>query len=237
MKNYLFFFIIIAAVACKKETTTAVNPPANKNPVANAGGNKNIVLPVNSVTLTGTGTDEDGTITSYNWTYVSGPSQYNIVSAASAQTEINNLVKGIYQFQLQVTDNKGATGTDLVTVNVTETPPVNPPDAPPGVVIASAKIVQGNHPSDKANGDAMVYNDNGKWNLFLSNFSSVNGPDLRVYLATDASASVFIDLGKLKATSGNQTYAVSGNPNLSTYKFVIIWCKQFGIYFGGGELK
>ena len=83
----------------------------------------------------------------------------------------------------------------------------------------------------------MVFNDNGKWNLFLSNFLSAGGPDLHVYLATDAAASVFIDLGKLKSTSGNQTYAINGNPSLSNYKYVIIWCKQFGIYFGGGELK
>ena len=232
----LLFLFTLVFCSCKKEK---VNPPGttNKNPVASAGADKNIVLPANSITLNGTGTDEDGTIAGYNWTYISGPLQHSIVSPNTAQTEINNLVKGTYQFQLKVTDDKGASGTDLVTINVTENATTNPPDAPAGVVIASARIVQGKHPVDKANGDAQIYNDNGKWNLFLYNFASVGGPDLRVYLATDATASVFIDLGRLKANSGNQTYAISGNPNLSAYKYVIIWCKQFGVYFGGGELK
>ena len=237
MKKNLYLLFLLFLIACRKEEKIDLTMNGNKLPVANAGGNKNIVLPVNSITLTGTGTDEDGTITAYNWSYISGPAQYTIVSPNQSQTEINNLVKGQYQFQLKVTDNEGGEATDRVTINVTDNPTTNPPDAPAGTVIAAARIVQGNHPVDKANGDAMIYNDNGKWNLFLSNFSSVSGPDVRVYLSTDANASTFIDLGRLKAFSGNQTYAISGNPSLSTYKYVIIWCKQFGIYFGGGELK
>lgn len=237
MRKLFVIAAVIFFASCKKENTTTVTTPANKTPVANAGADKAIVLPANSVTLSGLGTDEDGTIASYQWTYVSGPDQYNIVSAGNAETVINNLTKGGYQFQLKVTDDKGATSTDIVTVTVSETAVTLPPDAPAGLVIASAKIVHGNFGGDKADGDAMVFDDNGKWNLFLSNFVSAGGPDLHVYLATDSAASVFIDLGKLKSTTGNQTYAISGNPSLSTYKYVIIWCKQYGIYFGGGELK
>jgi hypothetical protein len=239
MKKLFFIAVIfIAGVSCKKENNGSPSTtPVNKVPVANAGADKTIVLPANSVTLSGAGTDLDGYIVSYQWTYVSGPSGYSIVTANAAETVINNLVKGEYQFQLKVTDNAGAGGTDLITVVANETAVTLPPDAPAGVVIASAKIVEGNFGGDKANGDAMVFNDNGKWNLFLSNFLSASGPDLHVYLATDKAASVFIDLGKLKANSGNQTYPVAGNPSLSTYKYVIIWCKQFGVYFGGGDLK
>lgn len=120
--------------------------------------------------------------------------------------------------------------------NDTPTTPSND-GKPAGTVIATAKIVEGTVPGDKANGDAMVYNDNGVWKLFFTNFSSNNGPDLRVYLATNASAASFIDLGKLKSTSGNQTYDIPGNPDLKNYKFVIIWCKQFSIYFGGGQFN
>jgi Electron transfer DM13 len=108
---------------------------------------------------------------------------------------------------------------------------------PAGTVIATAKIVEGTVPGDKANGDAMVYNNNGVWKLYLTNFSSVNGPDLRVYLATNSSVASFIDLGKLKSTSGNQTYDITGNPDLKNYKYVIIWCKQFSVYFGGGQFN
>ncbi len=115
--------------------------------------------------------------------------------------------------------------------------PTNPAmdDKPAGIVIATARIVEGNIPGDKANGDAQIYNDNGTWKLYLSDFSTTNGPDLHVYLANSVNASSFIDLGLLKSTSGNQTYNISGNPSISNYKYVLIWCKQFSVFFGGGQ--
>lgn len=90
----------------------------NKAPSANAGTNQTIILPVNTIVLNGSGSDEDGTIAAYSWTYVSGPSTYTIVSPTQAQVTINNLGVGTYQFQLQVTDNKGATGQSVVTLTV-----------------------------------------------------------------------------------------------------------------------
>jgi lysophospholipase L1-like esterase len=98
--------------------TITVNPAPNQPPVANAGADQTIQLPVNSVTVTGVGTDADGNIASYLWTKISGPSQYNIVSPAQAQTVINNLVPGVYQFELKVTDNQGATDRDTITISV-----------------------------------------------------------------------------------------------------------------------
>jgi K+-transporting ATPase c subunit len=95
-----------------------VNPAANQPPVANAGTDKNITLPVNSVTQAGSGTDADGTIASYQWTKIAGPAQFTIVSPAQATTVINNLVQGVYQFQLTVTDNLGATATDIMVITV-----------------------------------------------------------------------------------------------------------------------
>jgi parallel beta-helix repeat protein len=111
--------------------TVVVNPAPNVPPVANAGVDKNITLPTNTVTLTGSGTDSDGTIASYLWTKISGPTTFTIVSPTSATTVINNLVAGTYVFQLQVTDNLGATGVDTVTV-VVNTAPNIPPTANAG---------------------------------------------------------------------------------------------------------
>ena len=99
-----------------------VNPSPNKPPVANAGVNQTITLPTNSVTLLGSGNDSDGIVVSYQWTKISGPAQYAIVSATQAQTVVNNLVSGVYQFQLTVTDNLGATGTSIVTITVNPSP-------------------------------------------------------------------------------------------------------------------
>ncbi|CAN5410080.1 hypothetical protein BH11BAC5_BH11BAC5_13250 [soil metagenome] len=93
-------------------------PVANKAPVANAGGDKTITLPVNTVTLKGGGTDADGTIASYAWTKISGPAGVTIATSNASSTVLNNLVKGVYNFALIVTDNKGALAKDSVKVTV-----------------------------------------------------------------------------------------------------------------------
>lgn len=98
-----------------------VNPAPNQPPVANAGTDKNITLPTNSVTQVGSGTDADGTIVGYLWTQVSGPAS-NIVSAAQATTVINGLGVGVRVYNLRVTDNSGATANDQMTITVNAAP-------------------------------------------------------------------------------------------------------------------
>ena len=103
----------------KRDTMqVTVNAAANIPPVANAGGNKTITLPVNKITLAGSGTDADGTIVSYLWTKISGPTSYSIVNAASPVTDVTGLIQGTYQFELKVTDNNGAVGKDTMQVIV-----------------------------------------------------------------------------------------------------------------------
>ena len=88
-----------------------------------------------------------------------------------------------------------------------------------------------------ASGKATVlYLEDGSAVLRLENFRVTNGPDLYIYLSTDRSASDFVDLGRLKANSGNQNYELPDGVDLSKYHNVIIWCKSFSVYFGGAEL-
>src|SRR5258705_129724 len=91
---------------------------ANIAPTANAGADQSITLPTSTVSLSGSGTDADGTISSYSWTKVSGPASGTITSAGSAATTITGLAQGVYQFQLKVTDNSGATDLDTMQVTV-----------------------------------------------------------------------------------------------------------------------
>lgn len=72
--------------------------------------------------------------------------------------------------------------------------------------------------------------------LRLEDFSSTNGPDLYVYLASDASASDYVSLGRLKANNGNQNYDIPEGTDLAKYDTVLIWCKQFSVLFGSAEL-
>jgi hypothetical protein len=93
-------------------------PTANVAPTANAGADKTITLPTNSVTLSGTGADSDGTISAYSWTKVSGPVEGTITSPTATSTTVTGLAAGIYTFRLMVSDNKSAKGVDDVKVTV-----------------------------------------------------------------------------------------------------------------------
>jgi hypothetical protein len=109
--------------------TVTVNPAANKPPVANAGSNIRIQLPVNTATLDGSASsDPDGQIVSWSWTKISGPAGGDISTASQSITTVINLVAGTYTYQLTVTDNAGASNSATVTVTVL--PPVAPNKPP-----------------------------------------------------------------------------------------------------------
>ncbi|MEP6687293.1 MAG: DM13 domain-containing protein [Gemmatimonadales bacterium] len=80
--------------------------------------------------------------------------------------------------------------------------------------------------------------------LRLEDFTTSNGPDVRVYLvaATDAAddASVtragFVEVGRLKGTDGNQNYEVPSDLDLGKYRAVTIWCKRFSVNFATAPL-
>jgi hypothetical protein len=73
--------------------------------------------------------------------------------------------------------------------------------------------------------------------LRLENFKATNGPDLYVYLATDNSASDFVNLGRLKGNIGNQNYDIPEGTDFSKYHTVLIWCQAFSVLFGSVELE
>ena len=95
-------------------------------------------------------------------------------------------------------------------------------------------------------GEASIHElEGGRRVLRLTDFSTSNGPDVRVYLvkAADASDSEtvkdagFVELGKLKGTEGSQNYDVPANVDLAQYRAVTIWCARFGVNFGTAPLS
>jgi Tol biopolymer transport system component len=102
-------------------------PKNNRPPVANAGADQVITLPSNSVNLNGSATDPDNNITSYQWTKISGPSSFTIANPSSVQTQVTNLVAGVYQFELKVTDQFALNDKDVVQVTVLDPSPPSPP--------------------------------------------------------------------------------------------------------------
>jgi alpha-tubulin suppressor-like RCC1 family protein len=120
----------VTATAVVKVTVNAAIVPGP--PVVSAGSDQTITLPTTSVTLTATASETNGTIVSYKWVQLSGPSISTIVSSGSASTVVNGLVQGVYTFQITVTDNSGITATDAVIVTV------NPATVIPGTPVVSA---------------------------------------------------------------------------------------------------
>jgi hypothetical protein len=91
--------------------------------------------------------------------------------------------------------------------------------------------------SYNVSGKAEIYENDGKLTLYLDNFSSSSGPDLKVYLSTNTSASSFINLGKLKSTNGMQTYDIPAGTDVANFKFALIWCERFSVLFGKSETQ
>lgn len=108
----------LSFISCQKE----VDSPVANPPVAEAGSSQVIQLPATSVTLTGSGTTQNGNITGYLWSLVSGPNVPVITSPSSPTTTFTGFVAGKYIFQFLVVDNAGLTDVDTTSVTFTAAP-------------------------------------------------------------------------------------------------------------------
>lgn len=115
----------------------------NQSPTVNAGSDQVIKLPTNAVTLSGIGTDVDGTVAGYSWSKISGPagSTFNPVNAA--KTTVQNLAQGVHSFKLTVTDNKGAIAADDISVTVNAITPPTPAGKYLSLPTSSGKTING----------------------------------------------------------------------------------------------
>lgn len=86
-------------------------------------------------------------------------------------------------------------------------------------------------------GRASLYEQSGTKYVLLDPFMSHAGPDLYVYISKDADAGDYIRLGKLRAVTGRQVYAIPGNPTVTDYHFVHIWCQAYSVDFARAEVK
>jgi len=82
------------------------------------------------VELSGSGSDPDGTISSYSWDF-EGDGWYDYRSISVTRLSHVYRVPGIYQPTLQVTDNAGLTAVAFVTIAI------DPPEDGPGVTLTS----------------------------------------------------------------------------------------------------
>ncbi len=97
----------------KKSFTIIVHkkPDTNQPPTVDAGANQTITQG-DSLTLNATADDSDGSIEGYEW------KEGGVVKGDSADLTLNNLSVGTHFFTITVTDDKGATASDTVKVEV-----------------------------------------------------------------------------------------------------------------------
>jgi hypothetical protein len=99
-----------------------VSGTASTGPIAIAGSDTTIAYPSSTAMLNGSQSySPDGTIVSYVWNQVSGPSNAAITTDSGATSMVSQLTLGVYVFQLKVTDNLGNVSTSTVTVTVMST--------------------------------------------------------------------------------------------------------------------
>lgn len=91
--------------------------------------------------------------------------------------------------------------------------------------------------SENVSGKVKIFLQDGKYTLQLENFSTSNGPDLKVYLSQKDNPSGFISLGDLKSTNGNQLYTITGSPDFAIHKYVLIHCQRYNHLFGRALLS
>jgi K319-like protein len=120
-----FIMVIVGAsviTSCKKIHSSERDAMSGKPPVAVAGSDKVITLPLNRVTLDGSWSKADGGIEHFQWVKISGPASFNLSGSTAATTAVKELIAGTYQFELTVTDRAGLSAKDTVRIMVYDDP-------------------------------------------------------------------------------------------------------------------
>ena len=128
---FAIIMLLIVNMSCGKNpgnitTNTIIDPITPQNtrpPVANAGPDKFIRLPANSVELDGSASnDSSGSELRFMWSIISGPSGSIIVQPSLKATSVRNLSEGIHSIELMVRNSSNVSSRDTVNITVSKPP-------------------------------------------------------------------------------------------------------------------
>ncbi|QCK13901.1 PKD domain-containing protein [Mangrovivirga cuniculi] len=157
---------------------------SNQNPVVNAGQDKTVTLPTNTVVLNATASDNDGSIVSYFWGQIEGPNTVGLANYETSEVTVNNLIAGTYSFRVVVEDDQGATASDVVNVVVKNPPTNSPPDVDAG------PDLQVQLPDNNINIDATINDPDGEiasisWRKISGPSATINGANTSSLILTN----------------------------------------------------
>ena len=110
-KQYTFLLLALAFIGCGGSSDEADEGTQNQPPSVEAGSNQTVNVNA-SITITGTASDSDGTISSYEW------SKDGKVLATTASFIYTPTTVGTDTLTLTVVDNEGERASDSITVSV-----------------------------------------------------------------------------------------------------------------------
>ena len=120
------------------------------------------------------------------------------------------------------------------------TPPVGSTAGTARTVATGSFIDKEEHGSGMAS--LIIGTDNTPY-LRLENVAISPGPALHVFLTKEGSPSQkadvdkgFVDLGALRATTGNLTYTIPAGTDLAAYQGVIVYCVEYNVVFTAATL-
>lgn len=99
ISSFILLIVVLIHVSCKKEIPCGGCAEKNRPPIAVAGPDQVITLPIDSVSLDGrSSSDPDGSISNYLWTKISGPVSSKILKPSDSISKLKSLIAGTYQF-------------------------------------------------------------------------------------------------------------------------------------------
>jgi hypothetical protein len=106
------------ALASSDDINVVLSVPVNLAPLVNAGADQSINLPANSITLTGTVSDDGlptGSTVTHTWSQISGPTA-TIANPTALSTSVTLGGAGTYDFRLTASDTALSSYDDMIVV-------------------------------------------------------------------------------------------------------------------------
>jgi len=144
--NFLLKVTDKAGQTDEDKVAVYVKPPTNLPPVAKAGPDQTLSLPLSFITLDGSKSNDDGNITAYKWSILRGPKQAKspiFSQPKGAVTNVTGFTVGEYTFNLVVFDNSGNNNSDSVNIDIkqdTNAGPVSNPGKNLKVILPTNEV-------------------------------------------------------------------------------------------------